>query len=523
MARKIVLYDTTLRDGAQTEGISLTVTDKLQIAQKLDALAVPYIEGGWPGSNPKEMEFFKKAKRLKLKRAAITAFGSTRRGNTQAAKDPQIQSLLQAQTRVVTIFGKSWDLHVRDALRVSMDENLRMIADSISFLKRKGRIVFYDAEHFFDGFRANPAYALKTLEVAAESGAATLILCDTNGGSLPTFIGQAVIEVREAVDLPLGIHCHNDMELGVANSVAAVEAGVVHVQGTINGYGERCGNANLCSVIPVLQLKHNYSCLPANRLKTLTQVSHFVAEVANMRPEDNQPFVGTSAFAHKGGVHINAVLKNPKTYEHVDPKDLGNRRRLLVSEMGGKSTILSRAKELNLKMAKDPEEAKRFLKQVQDLEAKGYHFEAAEESFELLMRRAYKRFKRFFSLESFRVVVEKDAKGEVLSEATIKLKVKGKIEHTAALGDGPVHALDQALRKALLPFYPQLATMHLVDFKVRDLESQAGTGARVRVLIQSRDCEDSWWTMGVDQNILEASWQALMDSVEYKLLKDHKR
>ena len=520
MKPQIVLYDTTLRDGAQTEGISLSVSDKLRITAKLDELGIPYIEGGWPASSPKEMEFFRKAKRLKLKGAKLTAFGSTRRANRSIAKDPQVQALLKAGTRVVTIFGKSWDLHVREALRVGLDENLRMIADTVSYLKRHGRVVMYDAEHFFDGFRENPEYALKTLEVAAEHGAAVLILCDTNGGSLPSTIHQVVDEVRQRLTVPLGIHCHNDTDLAVANSVAAVEAGVTQVQGTINGYGERCGNANLCSIIPTLQLKLGYACVPPERLKTLTEVSHTVAEVCNMRPEDHQPFVGPSAFAHKGGVHINAVMKNPRTYEHVDPAVIGNRRKLLVSEMGGKTTILSRAKALQLDSSGDATKAKRFLKTVQDMENQGYHFEAAEGSLEVLMRRAYKRFKRFFTLSGFRVVVEKAPDGKLTSEATIKLKVDGVTEHTVAEGDGPVHALDRALRKALSGFYPGVGKMHLVDFKVRVLESQAGTAARVRVLIQSQDTKDSWWTVGVSENIIEASWQALVDSIEYKLLKD---
>jgi 2-isopropylmalate synthase len=466
------------------------------------------------------MEFFRKARRLKFKHSTLTAFGSTRRASKKPGSDPLIKGLLSAQTKVITIFGKSWDLHVREALRVTLDENLRMIADTVSFLKRHGRQVFYDAEHFFDGYRENPAYALKTLQVAAENGASVLILCDTNGGSISSYIRQVVEKVKSSFDLPLGIHCHNDTELAVANSIAAVEAGVIQVQGTINGYGERCGNANLCSIIPLLQLKMGYECLPKERLSTLTETAHFVAEMCNMRPDDHQPFVGPSAFAHKGGVHINAVLKNPKTYEQIDPALVGNQRRILVSEMGGKTTILARAKALQLEAHGSPNKAKRFLRLVQELEAKGYHFEAAEGSFELLMQRAYKRFKRFFDLEGFRVVVERTPKGSLSSEATIKLKVDGVIEHTAAEGDGPVHALDKALRKALQKFYPSIAQMHLVDFKVRVLESKAGTAAKVRVLIESQDPHKSWWTMGVSENIIEASWQALVDSVEYKLLKD---
>lgn len=522
MPKRVILYDTTLRDGAQTEGISFSVSDKLQIAAKLAELGIPYIEGGWPGANPKEMEFFRKVKRLKMGRSRVAAFGSTRRAGVRAEKDAQLRNLLEAETRVITLFGKSWDLHVREALRVPMDENLRMIADSVAHLAKRGRTVMYDAEHFFDGYRAHPSYALRTLQAAADHGASVLILCDTNGGSLPSQIQRVVAEVSKRVSIPLGIHCHNDADTAVANSLAAVEAGVEQVQGTVNGYGERCGNANLCSIIADLQLKLGYTCVPAAGLKTLSEVSHFVAEVANMRPEDHQPFVGSSAFAHKGGIHISAVRKNPRTYEHVDPAAVGNRRKLLISEMGGRSTILQRAKDLRVKL-EDPEEARRFLKTVQDLEQQGYHFEAAEATFELLMRRAYRRFKKFFQLEGFRVVVEKRTDGDVTSEATIQLRVNGVHEHTAAGGDGPVNALDRALRKALLGFYPSLHDMHLVDFKVRDLESQAGTAAKVRVLIQSQDAEDSWWTMGVHENIIEASWQALVDSIEYKLLKDKAR
>ena len=521
MAKRVILYDTTLRDGAQTEGISFSVADKLQITEKLAALGVPFIEGGWPGANPRETEYYKKVKRLKLGKSEVTAFGSTCRAGVKARDDAQLRHQLEAETKVITLFGKSWDLHVRDALRVPMEENLRMIADSVGYLKKQGRTVMYDAEHFFDGYRANPAYALKTLQAAVDHGASVIILCDTNGGSLPSRIAKVVAEIRKRVHLPLGIHCHNDSDTAVANSIAAVEAGVEQVQGTVNGYGERCGNANLCSIIADLQLKLGYPCVPPSGLKTLSEVSHFVAEVANMRPEDHQPFVGSSAFAHKGGIHINAVMKNPKTYEHVEPGTVGNRRKLLISEMGGKSTILQRARDLRLKL-EDPEEAKKILKTVQELESQGYHFEAAEATFELLMQRAYRRFKKFFELESFRVVVEKGKEGDVTSEATIRLRVNGVHEHTAAGGDGPVNALDRALRKALLGFYPQLGDMHLVDFKVRDLESQAGTAAKVRVLIQSQDAADSWWTMGVHENIIEASWQALVDSIEYKLLKGKK-
>ncbi len=521
--KRVSLYDTTMRDGAQTEGISLSAEDKLQILPRLDELGIPYVEGGWPMSNPKEMEFFHRAKKLKLKTSVLTAFGSTRKANTAVGQDPQVKSLLDSEARITTIFGKSWDLHVREIFRVSLEENLRMIAETVAYLKKHGVEVMYDAEHFFDGYRANPEYALKTLEAAAEAGASTLILCDTNGGSLPSALMKMIQAVRERITTPLGIHCHNDSEMAVANSVAAVEAGVLQVQGCINGYGERCGNANLSSIIPILQLKMGYDCIPADRMKQLSEVSHLVAEVCNMRPDDHQPFVGQSAFAHKGGVHINAVLKTALSYEHIDPSLVGNRQRLLISEMGGKTTIQARAKALHLDPEADPEKAKSFLKTVQDLENKGYHFEAAEGSLELLMRRTYKHFKNSFDLQKFSVLVEKESDGTLTSQATIKVKVDGKPQHTVAEGDGPVNALDKALRKALAEFYPTVGEMHLVDFKVRVLDSQKGTAARVRVLIQSQDAQSSWWTMGVSENVIEASWQALVDSVEYKLLKDHKK
>ena len=521
--KKVFLYDTTMRDGAQTEGISLSVEDKLQIFEKLDELGMPYVEGGWPMSSPKEMEFFHRAKKLKLKHATLTAFGSTRKANTPVGQDPQVKSLLDSEAKITTIFGKSWDLHVKEIFRVSLDENLRMIADTVAYLKKHGVEVMYDAEHFFDGYKANPEFALKTLETAAEAGASTLILCDTNGGSLPSYVTKVVQAVRERLETPLGIHTHNDSEMAVANSIAAVEAGILQIQGCVNGYGERCGNANLSSIIPILQLKMGYSCLPPERLKHLSEVSHVVAEVCNMRPDDHQPFVGQSAFAHKGGVHINAVLKVAQSYEHIDPALVGNRQRLLISEMGGKTTIQARAKALHLDPEADPEKAKSFLKTVQELESKGYHFEAAEGSLELLMRRSYKNFKNSFDLQKFSVLVERETDGTMTSQATIKVKVDGKLQHTVAEGDGPVNALDSALRKALTGFYPAVGQMHLVDFKVRVLDSQKGTAARVRVLIQSQDAQTSWWTMGVSENVIEASWQALVDSVEYKLLKDHKK
>ncbi len=519
MNNKIVLYDTTLRDGAQTEGISLSVMDKLRIAQRLDKLGIQYIEGGWPGSNPKDMEFFKKIKRKALKNSAITAFGSTRRPGKSTGKDKNVRTLLESGCKAITIFGKSSVLHVRDILRTSNEENLKMIYDTVKYLKSKEKTVFFDAEHFFDGYLGNPSYALKTLIAAQDAGSDTIILCDTNGGTLTHDLSRIISEIKPKISVPLGIHTHNDNALAVANSLAAVSSGCQQVQGTINGYGERCGNADLCAIIANLKIKMGIDCVSDSKLKELTEVSRFVAEACNMKHQDNQPFVGQSAFAHKGGVHINAVMKNPRSYEHITPDLVGNKRRVLVSELSGKSTILFKAKEMELDLKGKDHKAKKILNLLQNLEHKGYHFEAAEGSFELLVKRALKKYKDFFKLEGYRVIIEKTEDGKVRSAATIKLRVKDKVEHTASEGDGPVNALDRALRKALLDFYPTLAKMHLSDFRVRVLEEKAGTAAKVRVLIQSQDAKKSWWTIGVSENIIEASWDALVDSVEYKLLK----
>ncbi|MFA4981933.1 MAG: citramalate synthase [Candidatus Omnitrophota bacterium] len=520
---KIELYDTTLRDGAQSEGISFSVVDKLKICEKLDALGIDFIEGGWPGANPKDMSFFKKAKSLHLRFSELVAFGSTRRAHTRASMDKVLNNLVAAGTKYVTIFGKSWDLHVEEVFNVDLDENLRMIEDSIRFLRSKGREVFYDAEHFFDGYKGNKEYALKTLKAAEAAGASRIILCDTNGGTMTTQVFEIVEEVKAAISVPLGIHAHNDCDMAVANSIAAVQAGCVQAQGTMNGYGERCGNANLVSIIANLKLKLGMACVSGLSLKELTEVSRFVADVCNMKLQDNQPYVGNSAFAHKAGVHVNAILKNPRTYEHVDPHSIGNHRRLLISELSGKSTILKKAEEMDLGIDKDGKGSKKILKILQDLEHKGYHFEAAEASLELLIKRVLKKFKNFFDLEDFRVIMEKKKNGKMSSEVVIKLKVGKELEHTASTGDGPVNALDSALRKALKKFYPSLDQMHLMDYKVRVLDEKEGTAAKVRVLIQSQDKADSWWTMGVSENIIDASWQALVDSVEYKLLKDSER
>jgi len=519
---KITIYDTTLRDGSQGEGMSLSLDDKLKIAQKLDQFGVDYIEGGWPGSNPKDMSFFKEVKKLKLKKAKVAAFGSTRRPNIKAKDDNNLAKLIETKVKVCTIFGKSWDFHVKEVFKTTLKENLNMIYDSVSYLKSKKMEVVYDAEHFFDGYKENPEYAIKTLQEAERGGASYLVLCDTNGGSLPTEITQIISELKDHVKTPLGIHCHNDCNLAVANSLAAVDGGALQIQGTINGYGERCGNANLTSIIPILCLKQNVKVVSEKKLKELTEMSRYVAEVCNMPMERNQPFVGKSAFAHKGGVHVNAMVKNAKTYEHIPPKSIGNNTRFLVSELSGRSNVLIKSQELALGLDKESPETKKILEKVYELENQGYQFEAAEASFELLMRRMTGKAKKFFELLEFNVHDEKNEKGKVTSEATIKLKVKGKVEHTAASGEGPVNALDKALRKALVNFYPVINEIHLSDFKVRVIDEKAGTDAKVRVFITFQDEKGSWTTVGVSENIIEASWQALVEAIEYKLLKGAK-
>ncbi|PIU42340.1 MAG: citramalate synthase [Candidatus Omnitrophica bacterium CG07_land_8_20_14_0_80_42_15] len=519
---KIKLYDTTLRDGAQTRGVSLTVMDKFRIAKKLDQFGIHYIEGGWPFSNPRDIEFFKMIKKEKLKHSLIASFGSTRKVGTKASGDPNLQALINSQTPVVTIFGKTWDMHVTEVLRTSLEENLKMIEDSVRYLKSKGREVIYDAEHFFDGYINNPGYAMKTLYAAIEVGCDAVVLCDTNGGTVTLDVAKIVEEVLPKVKVSLGAHMHNDNGMAVANSIVAIQAGCDHIQGTINGLGERCGNADLISIVANLKLKLKVDCISDKSLKELTELSNFIADTCNMRQMDNQPFVGGSAFAHKGGVHINAVMKSPITYEHVMPGKVGNRRHLLISDLAGKSGIIQRAEELDIKLDKKDPKTKEIYALVQKLEHEGYHFEAAEASFELLMKRVMGKLKKFFDLEEFRVIVE-NREGKLISEATIKISVGNVKEHTAALGDGPVNALDNALRKALKGFYPRLSEMHLTDFKVRVLDEKSATAASVRVLIQSQDEDTSWWTIGVSENIIEASWLALVDSIEYKLMKDLKR
>ncbi len=515
---EVEIYDTTLRDGAQMEHISFSVKDKLGIAERLDEI-VHYIEGGWPGSNPRDIEFFERVKKLKLKHAELVPFGSTRKTSEKAENDRNLRALLEADTDTVCIFGKTWDLHVKDALKVTPEENLSMIEDSVEYLKSKDRKVIYDAEHFFDAYESNPGYTMETLKVAEDAGADCIVLCDTNGGTLPGGVHVIVEVVKKQMQVPLGIHAHNDAGVAVANSIIAVRRGVVQVHGTINGFGERCGNANLCSVIPNIKLKLGIDCVTGRQIKKLTEISRFVSEIANISPQHNMPYVGSSAFAHKGGIHVDAVLKNPETYEHMNPESVGNVRRILISELAGKSTILIKAEEYGLDLKKDTPETKKILEMLKSMESEGYQFEGAEASFELLVKKALGTYKSFFTLEGFRVTV--DARDdELISEATVKVKVGEKYEHTAAEGDGPVNALDHALRKALEKFYPVLRRVRLTDYKVRVLDEKSGTGSKVRVLIQSSDKKTSWGTVGVSENIIEASLIALADSIDYKLLKE---
>ena len=518
---KIFLYDTTLRDGAQSERISFSLEDKIKIAQRLDEFGFDYIEGGWPGSNPKDLNFFRRIKEIPLKKAKIAAFGSTRRAQVTPEDDANLKSLLESETPVVTIFGKTWDLHVIEVLKTTLDNNLKMIYDSVKYLKSHNKEVVYDAEHFFDGFKSDPEYALATLEAAVEGGADWIVLADTNGGTLPWEVEDIIKKVKERIKIPLGIHTHNDSGVAVTNSIIAVKEGITQVQGTINGYGERCGNANLCTIIPILQLKMGYQVIPEEKLAQLTDLAHWVSEVANLPPDPTAPFVGRSAFAHKGGVHVNAVLKNPKSYEHIDPSKVGNKRRFLISELSGTSTIVSKVKELNIDIDRDSPLAKMILEQITHLENEGYYFEGAEASFELLVRHALGQDTKLFDLIGLRVIIEKlGDKGETITEATLKLKIGDNVVHVAADGDGPVHALDQALRKALIEFYPELKNIHLSDFKVRVLNGSTGTAAKVRVLIDSSNSKgDTWSTVGVSTNIIEASWEALVQSIEYGILK----
>ena len=518
---EVKVYDTTLRDGTQAEDISFSVEDKLRITQKLDELGIHYIEGGWPGSNPRDVQYFNEVHNIPLASAKIVAFGSTTRKGVAPEKDANIRALIDAKTEVITLVGKSWDIHPLIAMDISLEENVELIVKSIAFLKKHVPEVIFDAEHFFDGFKGNKEYALSTITSAQEAGADCIVLCDTNGGTLPFEIEEIIREVRGSITIPLGIHIHNDTELAVANSIVAVKAGVVHVQGTINGHGERCGNANLCSIIPNLQLKMGVRCISDERLTKLKEVSRFVSELANLPHNKHQPYVGDSAFAHKGGLHVSAIRKSPLTYEHIKPELVGNSQRILISDLSGESNVLAKAEEFNIKLQKGDPITKKIVTAVKELESQGYQFEGAEGSFELLIKKAVGRHKKFFDLLGFRVIVEKRGDDSPsLSEATIMVKVGDRVEHTAAEGNGPVNALDNALRKALEKFYPGLSEVRLIDYKVRVLSAQEGTGANTRVLIESWDGKTGWGTVGVSENIIQASWLALVDSIDYKLLKE---
>jgi 2-isopropylmalate synthase len=523
--KRISLYDTTLRDGCQGEDVSLTLADKLRVAERLDELGFDYIEGGWPGSNPRDEEFFREFKKLRLRHARVTAFGMTRRAGSSASKDLNLRKLVESETPAITLFGKTWLLHVLEDLRISREENLEVIRDSVDYLRRHTGEVIFDAEHFFDGYKDDAEYALHCLKAAADGGASTIVLCDTNGGNLPSLIATATRAAAAAVAKPLGIHCHNDCDLAVANSLAAVEAGATHVQGTINGFGERCGNADLISIVPALELKLGYHTIGVDSLRRLTELSHFVYELANLPPRKSQPYVGRSAFAHKGGVHVAAVRKNRLTYEHIDPAAVGNAQRVLISDLAGRANILQKAEEFGVRIdSKDPK-VQILLRQLKELENSGYQYEGAEASFELMMHRAVHGDLRFFRLIGFRVIDE-TYKGNELpsSEASVAVEfLDGRREHAVAFGNGPVNALDQALRRVLTKEYPQIVAVRLLDYKVRVLPGVDGTAAKVRVLIESGDEHERWGTVGVSHNVIEASWQALVDSIDYRLYLDQKR
>ena len=520
----VTLYDTTLRDGCQAEDISFTVEDKVRIARKLDELGIHYIEGGWPGANPRDMQFFREIRAFPLKHSTIVSFGSTARPGTVPEEDRNLKSLISSKTSVVTIFGKSWDVHVKAALRISLSENIKLISDSIAYLKKHFSQVFFDAEHFFDGCKADPEYALHTVKGALKAGADCIVLCDTNGGTLPHQVSDIIKEVKKHVaKTPLGIHTHNDSELAVANSVVAVQLGVSQVQGTINGIGERCGNANLCSIIPNLKLKLNCNCISKKQLAKLQEVSRFVYELANLQPLKHQPYVGNSAFAHKGGMHVSAIQRKPETYEHISPELVGNIQRVLISDLSGKSSIMQKAKEFKIAISSKDPVVHEIVEKLKDLESQGFQFEGAEGSFELLMMEALGTKRKYFELVGFRVINERREEEPPVCEATIMVKVGGRTEHTAALGNGPVNALDNALRKALEKFYPQLREAQLIDYKVRVLSAGEGTASKVRVLVETGDRRHKWGTVGVSENIIEASWQALVDSVNYKLYKDERK
>ncbi|MCC3404100.1 MAG: citramalate synthase [Microcoleus sp. PH2017_10_PVI_O_A] len=526
MTNRLWIYDTTLRDGAQCEGLCLSLEDKVRIARQLDSLGIPFIEGGWPGANPKDVQFFWRLKEQPLIQAEVVAFCSTRRPGKTAANDEMLQPILSAGTRWVTLFGKSWDLHVIESLKTTLEENLAMIRDTIEYLRSQGRRVIYDAEHWFDGYKHNPDYAIKTLAAAADAGAEWLVLCDTNGGTLPHEVSQVVRDVLAALgteraqSLQLGIHTHNDSGVAVANALAGVREGVTMVQGTINGYGERCGNANLCSLIPNFQLKLGYDCIQDEQLAKLTQVSRSVSEIVNLAPDDHAPFVGLSAFAHKGGIHVSAVEKNPLTYEHLEPQKIGNIRRIVISDQSGLSNVLAKAKTFGIELDRKNPACRQILQKLKDLESQGYQFEGAEASFELLMREALSQRQRWFEITGFQVHCDKVGE-DCTALATVKLSVNGTIILECAEGNGPVSALDAALRKALVNFYPAIAHFYLTDYKVRILDSGAGTSAKTRVLVEFSNGHDRWTTVGVSGNILDASCQAVVEGLEYGLVLEN--
>lgn len=521
--KRISIYDSTLRDGAQAQGISYSVDDKIKIIERLDALGVHHIEAGNPGSNPKDLEFFARVRDMKLKNAKLIAFGATCKVGFKPEDDGNVRSILAAGTAAVAIFGKSWDYQVTDILRTKLDENLRMIGDTIRYLKQQGKEVVYDAEHFYDGYKANPDYALATLTAAAEAGADCLCLCDTNGGTFPNDIFAITKAVVERFKLPIGIHCHNDCEMAVANSVMAVQAGATQVQGTINGIGERCGNANLCSIIPDLQLKLGFACIPPQNMASLTTLARAVSDIANMPHNEKAAYVGGDAFAHKGGMHVDAVVKNPVSYEHIDPDLVGNSRRMLMSEVAGRSALLARIQAVDPSIGKDSPETRKIIDRLKALEHEGYQFEAAESSFELVVRKMLGKYKPFFELVEFKVMVNEPAVNGMNSSAMIKIRVGDEVEITAAEGDGPVNALDKAVRKALERFYPAIGEIRLTDYKVRVLDSNQASAAKVRVLIESTDHREHWTTIGVSTDVIDASWHALVDSIEYKLVREQDR
>ena len=518
MTPEVEIYDTTLRDGSQGEGINFSALDKLRIAEKLDQFGVHYIEGGWPGSNPKDLEFFKEAARRKWKNARIAAFSMTRRKNKAVEQDELMRMILEAKTPVATIVGKTWLLHVVEVLNAKPDENLAMIGDTVRYLKDHGKTVFYDAEHAFDGYKDNPEYAMATWQAAEKAGADCIVLCDTNGGCITNEVKEIVSAARQKLNTPLGIHTHNDIGLGVANGLAGIEAGATQIQGTINGYGERTGNCNLTSVIPILQLKMNRAALPLRSLPKLKELSEFVDEIANVRHDSRQPWVGQTAFAHKGGMHVHAIDRVARSYEHINPEAVGNQRRVLVSDMSGRTNILMKAAELGFRLDPDAPETRSITNEVKRLESEGYEFEAAEGSLALLIRKRLKHQEPPFKIEGYYVSMRRD-RAIMVCQASVKVLVDGETEHTIAEGDGPINALDQALRRALSRFYPEVKKVQLSDYKVRILDSTAGTGARTRVLIESTDGKHEWGTVGVHDNIIEASLQALVDSLEYRLMK----